>query len=63
MEFIIFGMTDNFEKTKLFEQTFSMKLRQMTFAERAASAQLSLQDRGQLESLVPQELYQPKVVV
>ena len=53
------SLIENF--TKLFEQTFAMKLRQMTFAMQALDLELPLSDKGHLESLVPQELYQPKV--
>jgi hypothetical protein len=51
------SLIENF--TKLFEQSFSLKLRQRSFAEQALSIDLPLRDKGQLESLVPQELYQP----
>lgn len=51
------SLIENF--TKLFEQTFPMKLRQKTFAEQAMGIDLPLRSKGQLESLVPQELYQP----
>lgn len=52
------SLIENF--TKLFEQTFSLGLRQMTFAEQAMAIELPLQSKGQLESLVPQELFQPQ---
>jgi len=51
------SLIENF--TKLFEQTFPMKLRQKSFAEQALGIELPLRSKGQLESLVPQELYQP----
>lgn len=52
-------LVENF--TKLFEQTFGLKVHQKTFAEQALSLELTLRDKGHLESLVPQELYQPQV--
>lgn len=51
------SLIENF--TKLFEQCFSLKIRPNGFAEQALSIDMPLREKGQLESLVPQELYQP----
>ena len=48
---------------KLFEQTFQVKLRQSSFAERAMYADLSLRAKGLLETLQPQLIFQPQVRV
>lgn len=46
--------------TQLFEQTFSgVKVKQRTFAEQAQAMELPLRVKGQLDALVPQELFQP----
>ncbi|MES2504974.1 MAG: hypothetical protein V4534_08870 [Myxococcota bacterium] len=49
------GMCEKFEK--LFEQTFQAKLKQLTYPEIALSQQLSLKDKGYLETLMPQEIF------
>jgi DNA recombination-dependent growth factor C len=51
------SLIENF--TTLFEQTFSLKIRPLHFAEQAMGIELPLRDKGHLETLVPQELYQP----
>jgi recombination associated protein RdgC len=51
------SLIENF--TKLFEQCFPLKLRPKNFAEQAMAIELPLRTKGQLETLVPQELYQP----
>lgn len=43
------GLVERFEK--LFEQTFQMKLKQLTYPEMALSSQLSLRSKGLLENL------------
>lgn len=43
------GLVERFEK--LFEQTFQMRLRQLTYPEIALSSQVSLRSKGILESL------------
>ncbi len=49
------GVVERF--TKLFEQTFSMQLREKTFADLAISAELSLREKGMLEGLRPHEIF------
>lgn len=49
------GICERFQK--LFEQTFQLKLKAMTYPEMALSAQLSLRDKALLESLQPQEIF------
>lgn len=50
-------LIENF--TKLFEQTFPLQLRPRSFADQAMALEMPLRDKGYLESLVPQELFQP----
>jgi recombination associated protein RdgC len=53
------GITDRF--VNLFEQTFHVKLHLKTFAETAVLSNLSLMDKGILETLKPQELF--KIII
>lgn len=51
------SLIENF--TKLFEQCFGLKIQPYSFAEQALGIEMPLLSKGQLETLVPQELYQP----
>jgi recombination associated protein RdgC len=53
------GVSERF--VALFEQTFQVRLRQMTFAELAISADLSLRAKSMLETLTPQEIFKMSV--
>ncbi len=53
------GVSDRF--VDLFEQTFHVKLRLKTFADTAIMSNLSLMDKGILETLKPQELF--KIII
>ena len=53
------GISERF--VALFEQTFQVKLRLKTFADAAILSNLSLMDKGVLETLKPQEIF--KIVI